>query len=163
VSDASDPDAATPPAADAGAAPSRRLRGRYLGATVVLGLVVVVLIGLVVVLSDNVEYFRTVSEAVADRKEQGTDRFRLMGAVVPGSIERTDTRVRFSVTDGRQTVAVVYRGDTPDLFEDDAPVVCEGRWGTGAQFDSDRIMIRHGEDYEPPKVKTKDAPEADGA
>ena len=37
-----------------------------------------------------------------------------------------------------------------------APVVCEGHWAKGADatFDSDRILIRHGNDYEPPKVKT---------
>jgi len=33
--------------------------------------------------------------------------------------------------------------------------VCEGHWGTGRDFDSDRIMIRHGSDYTPPKVDVK--------
>ena len=35
--------------------------------------------------------------------------------------------------------------------------MCEGRWGSAAAFDSDRIMIRHGNDYEPPEVDSDKA------
>jgi hypothetical protein len=38
--------------------------------------------------------------------------------------------------------------------------VCEGRWTAvrvGAPFDSDRIMIKHGNEYKAPKVDTKKA------
>jgi cytochrome c-type biogenesis protein CcmE len=101
---------------------------------------------------------------VKDRQSQGTDRFRLAGAVVPGSIVETTDGVRFSVTDGKQTVAVVHHGDPPELFKKNAPVVCEGRWAAvscGAPFDSDRIMIKHGSDYAPPKVDTKNAPKGE--
>ena len=40
-----------------------------------------------------------------------------------------------------------------------APVVCEGHWAktAGVVFDSDRILIRHGSDYKPPKVNSKAA------
>ena len=49
-------------------------------------------------------------------------------------------------------------GDPPSLFKDGAPVVCEGHWAktAGPVFDSDRILIKHGDDYEPPKVKLPD-------
>ena len=89
---------------------------------------------LTVVLSENVVYFRTVSEAVKDQKSQGTDRFRLAGAVVPGSIHETrHAACEFSLTDGKKTVAVVHRGDPPELFKNGAPVVCEGRWAAVAR------------------------------
>jgi cytochrome c-type biogenesis protein CcmE len=32
--------------------------------------------------------------------------------------------------------------------------VCEGRWSKGTAFDSDRILIKHGNEYKPPKVDT---------
>jgi cytochrome c-type biogenesis protein CcmE len=134
---------------------------RYIVAAAGCGLAVVAVIVLTIVLSENVVYFRTVSEALSDRKEQGTDRFRLAGAVVPGSIEETANGVTFALTDGKKTVDVVHRGDPPELFKKNAPVVCEGRWAAatvGAPFDSDRIMIKHGSEYAPPKVDTKDAP-----
>ncbi len=33
----------------------------------------------------------------------------------------------------------------------------------GAPFDSDRILIKHGSEYKPPKVDTKKAPPAESA
>ena len=118
---------------------------------------IVAIVVLGVVLSENVVYFRTVSEAVQQRPSQGDARFRLAGEVVPGSVEETREGVRFQVTDGKATAAVVHRGDPPDLFEDGAPVVCEGSWGSGKAFDSDRILIRHGNEYDPPDVDSDTA------
>jgi len=109
------------------------------------------IIALVVVLSQNIEYFRTVSEAVAHR--QDTSRFRMAGAVVNGSIVSTRTGVDFRVTDGKATASVVQHGDPPQLFKEGAPVVCEGHWGVNGRFISDRILIKHGADYQPPAVK----------
>jgi cytochrome c-type biogenesis protein CcmE len=140
----------------------RRSRTRYVVAAAGCGLAVVAVIVLTIVLSENVVYFRTVSEAVSERREQGTDRFRLAGAVVPGSIAETPNGVTFAVTDGTKTVEVVHHGDPPELFKKNAPVVCEGRWSAaraGAPFASDRIMIKHGSEYAPPKVDTENAPE----
>ena len=133
---------------------------RYLGAAIVCGLVVVIGIVLVVVLSRNVVFYRTVSEAVKERSSQGDSRFRLAGAVVPGTVHETAAGVDFEVTDGHKTVEVVHHGDPPELFKPKAPVVCEGRWARGLTFESDRILIRHGASYTPPKVDTNKAPKA---
>ncbi|MCZ7524978.1 MAG: cytochrome c maturation protein CcmE [Acidimicrobiia bacterium] len=133
----------------------RRLRTRYLVAAAVCGAAIVAVVVLGVVLSENVVYFRTVSEAVDERAEGGAGgRFRLAGEVVPGTIEEIGDGVRFDVTDGAATATVVHHGDPPDLFDDGAPVVCEGRWGGDGAFDSDRIMIKHGSEYQPPEVTT---------
>jgi len=136
-----------------GLARSRRRRAIF--AASLCGAAVVAIIVLAVVLSENVEYFRTVSEAVSARKSDGTKQLRMAGAVVPGTIRATHNGVRFRVTDGRTTAQVVQDGDPPSLFKDGAPVVCEGHWAktAGPVFDSDRILIKHGDDYEPPKVK----------
>jgi cytochrome c-type biogenesis protein CcmE len=121
---------------------------------------VVAIVVLAVVLSENVVYFRTVTEAVNNRKDEGTSRFRLAGGVVDHSIVQTHDGVNFEVTDGRNTVVVHHDGDTPALFKNGAPVVVEGHWAStanNAPFDSDRILIKHGADYTPPKVDTKKA------
>lgn len=132
---------------------------RAIFAASLCGVAVVAIVVLAVVLSENVEYFRTVSEAVSARKSDGTKQFRMAGAVVPGTIHATSDGVRFKVTDGKKTAQVVQTGDPPDLFKNGAPVVCEGHWSkaAGFVFDSDRILIKHGDDYEPPKVKLKKA------
>jgi cytochrome c-type biogenesis protein CcmE len=97
---------------------------------------------------------------VNNRKDEGTSRFRLAGGVVDGTINRNRNAVDFEVTDGKNTVEVHHQGDTPALFKDGAPVVVEGHWASTASdapFASDRILIKHGADYTPPKVDTKKA------
>lgn len=142
-------------------ASATQTRTRAVIALVVCGVAVAAVIILAFVLSDNVVYFRTVSEAVAQRDSDGDHRFRMAGEVVPGSVDETADGVRFRVTDGNDTVTVVHDGDPPDLFKDGAPVVVEGRWGTGDQFDSDRILIKHGNEYKPPDVDSADVDSAD--
>lgn len=145
---------------------AKKKQTRYIVAAAGCLLAVVAVIVLTVVLAENVVYFRTVSEAVKDRKSQGTDRFRLAGAVVPGSIQPRAHSVEFRLTDGKKTVTVVHRGDEPALFKAGAPVLCEGKWSAvrvGAPFDSDRILIKHGNEYKPPKVDTKKAPASESA
>ena len=103
-------------------------------------------------LSRNLVYFRTVSEAVKARNGTGSHRFRIAGAVKPGTVQQTAKGVRFVITDGKAEAEIDHTGDPPQLFKDGAPVVCEGRWGKGLVFDSDRILIKHGANYTPPKV-----------
>jgi cytochrome c-type biogenesis protein CcmE len=133
-------------------------RARYVVAIAGCVVAVIAVIVLAVVLSQNVVYFRTVSEAVHNRKVEGTSRFRIAGGVVNGSIHETSDGTDFLVTDGKATVTVHQTGDTPALFKNGAPVVCEGHWASAkanAPFLSDRILIKHGADYTPPKVNTK--------
>jgi len=148
---------ASPPSAPA-PRPAPKRRGRYIVAIGGCVLAVVAIIVLGVVLSENVVYFRTVTEAVHNRKDEGTSRFRMAGGVVDDSITETRKGATFEVTDGKNTVVVHHDGDTPALFENGAPVVVEGHWASRASdapFRSDRILIKHGADYETPKVDTE--------
>ena len=93
-------------------------------------------------------YYRNADEAVADHDELGDRRFRLQGDVVDGSVHRvsSDGSVSFDVEFGGATVPVVHQGDPPDLFRPGIPVVLEGRWD-GDVYRSDRIMVKHSEEY----------------
>jgi cytochrome c-type biogenesis protein CcmE len=121
----------------------RRVHARYVVAAVVcFGIVVWML----TVLQKNVVYLRPVSDAVAHRSSQGTRTFRMGGTVVAGTIRAIPGGVHFDVTQGGATAAVDHHGDPPDLFKNCAPVVVEGHW-QGTTFDSDRLLIRHGSEY----------------
>lgn len=146
-------DTAPPASPPATPARSRRKR-RAIVASAVCGAAIVAIIVLAVALSQNVVFFRTVSEAVAHRPSEQGHRLRVAGAVVPGTIAQTAKGVRFEITDGKTTIPIEHEGDTPGLFKNGAPVVCEGQWSKGAAFDSDRILIKHGSEYTPPKVNT---------
>ncbi len=157
----------TAPSSEARApAPRRRSRKRVV--YIVAAIVCVVAIGALVVggLRNNIVYFRTVSEAVTAR-EKGSDlgRFRIAGEYVPGTFRDDGKTIRFDVTDGAAVATIVHRGDEPTLFRsgvdkgEEVPVVCEGRWGADGMFESDRLMVKHGNEYKPPGVdqsKVKD-------
>lgn len=125
----------------------------------IIGVIVLCIVALVYVgIKGNVIYYYNVSEAVKKADSQGTDRFRIAGAVVNGSVKDTGDTITFKLTDGNKTVKVIHHGDPPQLFKDGAPVVAEGKWfkeHPGTVFDSDRILIKHGNEYTPPKVKQK--------
>ena len=140
------------PAEEGTDAPRRRARSggrrRWLP-LIVLGLVVVA-IGLFVSkgLSDATLYFRNADEALAQRDDLGTKRFRLQGTVVGEPVSHGDT-VDFEVAYDGVAVAVRHAGDPPELFRPGIPVVLEGAWDADeAVFDSDRIMVKHDESYE---------------
>ena len=123
---------------------------RWVGVAV---LVVVVGLGAVVVvrsLDDATLFFRNADEAVTQRDDLGTSRFRLQGLVVPGSVEAYPGGVAFDVGFNGTIVPVEHSGDPVELFDDGIPVVLEGRWsGTNANavYLSDRMLVKHDENY----------------
>lgn len=124
----------------------RRTRRRWVPlvvlAVVVLGLGALVYKGL----NDATLYFRNADEAVAQRDDLGTKRFRLQGTVVGDPAVEGDV-VRFDVAYNGVEVPVEHVGTPPDMFRAGIPVVLEGHW-SGEVFASDRMLIKHDESYE---------------
>jgi len=124
----------------------------------VAGAVVLAALGFLVFqgLGNATVYFRTADEAVAQRSTLGTRRFRLEGTVVSGSVAESRGDVAFRVANNGVEVPVVHRGDPPEMFRADVPVVLEGHF-QGEGFASDRILVKHSENYEadhPERVTT---------
>ena len=130
----------------------RHNRTRYIVAIAGCVVAVVAIVVLAIVLSNNVVYFRTVSEAVHNRADEGTSRFRLAGAVVDGTVHETRTGVRFEVTDGNRAVPVAYKGILPDLFREGQGVVAEGALDPAGVFKADAVLAKHDETYMPKEV-----------
>jgi cytochrome c-type biogenesis protein CcmE len=91
-------------------------------------------------------YFKTVDEAVAQRASLGDRRFRLEGTVEPGSVHTAGNGVDFVVGENDNEVRVHHVGDPPELFRANVPVVLEGHFN-GRVYESDRILVKHTEDY----------------
>jgi cytochrome c-type biogenesis protein CcmE len=129
------------------AAPARAVPGRR--RLWVAGAVIAAALGFLLFqgLGEATVYFKTADEAVAQKEDLGDRRFRLEGAVVPGTVQAVPGRVAFDVRGtGGGTVGVVHQGDPPELFQPDIPVVLEGRWD-GDRYASDRIMVKHTSEY----------------
>lgn len=144
--------------------------GRTTGARVYVAVAaVLVALGFVVFrgLGNATVYFKTADEAVAQQDSLGTRRFRIEGVVLPGTTKTTTTGVTFVIEQNGVDVTVRHRGDPPELFQPNIPVVLEGRFapaglqpakGSGANpvFESDRIMVKHTNEYRaenPDRVK----------
>lgn len=113
-------------------------------------------------LDDNLVYYLTPEEAVAQRAEfPDGERFRLGGLVQDGSIQDTGDGVSFMVIDGGVSIEVQHTGTPPQLFRDNVGVVVEGAWA-GERFETDTLIIKHDEEYrssdgEEPYVPPDDA------
>ena len=100
-------------------------------------------------LGDATVFFKNADEAVAERDDLGTKRFRLQGTVVDGSVATIGTGVEFDVEFHCESVHVRHEGDPPELFKPGIPVVLEGRYesATSDVYESDRIIINHTNEY----------------
>ena len=122
------------------------------------GLLFVLTAFLVFNLRDNLVYYREPAEVLEDDSLRATERFRLGGQVVPGSIADSGESVSFSVTDGKATIQVDHLGAPQQLFREGIGVVLEGTWD-GSGFSSDSMIIKHDEQYrtEDGRVYTPDS------
>jgi cytochrome c-type biogenesis protein CcmE len=137
-----------------GEAPGRAVRSsgmrRWVGVAVLVAVVGVGAAVVVQALNDATLFFRNADEAVAQRSELADSRFRLQGLVVPASVSSYPGGVEFQVAYNGVTVDVEHTGDPVELFDDGIPVVLEGRWsgvGDNAVFVSDRMLVKHDENY----------------
>lgn len=130
--------------------PTPRSRRRSPIAYAVL-VVVLLALGFVVAkgLSSASLYFYNADEAVAQKADLGQKRFRLQGTVLGDTIREQGDQVDFTVAFNGARVDVHHDGSPPEMFKPGIPVVLEGRWDdTGRWFDSDRILVKHSEEYE---------------
>jgi cytochrome c-type biogenesis protein CcmE len=100
-------------------------------------------------LSGNLVYYQTPSDLGAGRAVAG-ERMRLGGYVVPGTVQRTGSSIRFVVTDGAARIGVVNTGGVPALFQAGQGVVVEGVLGRDGAFHADTTMVKHSSEYRPP-------------
>jgi cytochrome c-type biogenesis protein CcmE len=125
----------------------RRLSWRLLAVFALLAVALVFL--LVEGLGSSLDYFDTVSQAMAHRHTLGTQTFRLEGTVVPNSIHATDAGSNFTICQGSDVVHVANTGSPPQLFGSRVPVVVVGHFtsDTSDQFLSNSILIKHSSTY----------------
>ena len=80
---------------------------------------------------------------------------RIGGMVRQGSLRRhpDGVTIDFVVGDDTEaTIAVRYRGITPDLFREGSGVIAEGRFRPDGSFVASEILAKHDENYMPPEL-----------
>lgn len=116
--------------------------------------VLVLAVGLVLTaLQDSISLFLDPSDLV-ERDLPDGQRIRLGGLVVDDSFEKAEDGLtyHFDITDGAETVSVVYTGSLPDLFREGQGVVVEGETNKAGPFVATEVLAKHDENYMPKEV-----------
>lgn len=121
-------------------------------------------LGLIVVLSsfgylvygnigENLVFFHTPGELLAQGSEAYDKPFRLGGQVVPGSVQWNAEALdlRFTLQDEDGEIRVVSQKAPPAMFREGQGVIVEGRLNDEGVFESSSVMVKHSNEYRPPE------------
>lgn len=105
-------------------------------------------------LKDEAAYFYVPNDVKTKGVEPGKA-VRLGGMVETGSLrhEKDGVTIRFTVTDGKASVPVVFKGIAPDLFREGSGVVAEGSFDAQGTFMADNLLAKHDERYMPREME----------
>ncbi|HMJ78987.1 MAG TPA: cytochrome c maturation protein CcmE [Iamia sp.] len=127
--------------------PRSRGRGLLIGA-VILALLGGIVALLIVQVQGSSLYYYNVDEAVAQRESLGDRDIRIQGTVVGEPTEVGGDALVFDLAFGGESVAVRHLGpEPPPLFDAGVPSVLEGHFADDGAFVSERIVIKHSEEY----------------
>jgi len=101
----------------------------------------------------NLVFFFTPTQVAKNEVPQDRT-FRMGGLVEPGSVVRQKDAltVNFKITDGAQSIPVVYTGILPDLFKEGKGVVAQGKVHGDGVFKASEVLAKHDENYMPPEA-----------
>ena len=103
-------------------------------------------------LEENVVYFKSPTD-VRSISELDTKKIRIGGMVKKDSIEISNNKINFIITDFKNEINVIYSGAVPNLFSEGKGVVAEGFLKDRNFFLASKILAKHDENYMPPEVK----------
>ncbi|HIH43908.1 MAG TPA: cytochrome c maturation protein CcmE [Candidatus Methanoperedenaceae archaeon] len=88
--------------------------------------------------------YMTVSEVLSKRPDSMVN---INGTVVPGTVVYEPLKLTFRMTDGNETIDVLYKSSKPDNFNEGMIVVVSGRYN-GTVFDASAIYVKCPSKYE---------------
>ena len=107
-------------------------------------------------LGDNLVYYWTPTELKAAPRSAAM--VRLGGQVKAGTLVPSGASdLDFVVTDGVNDVKVHSSAVPPQMFREGIGVIVEGALDAGGVFQSERIMVKHGNEYQAPAPGEKPA------
>jgi len=100
----------------------------------------------------NLVYYWTPTELTEAGDEANNATIRLGGMVKPGTIDwdQDSGVLNFVVHDGASSVPVRASEIPPQMFRENIGVVVEGRLGADGVFVSNRLLVKHDNEYRAP-------------
>jgi len=105
-------------------------------------------------IGENLVYFLTPTELLAKGTAAQGANLRLGGMVEPGSVHWDAERreLRFRLRDDGHAIDVVSTGAPPQMFAEGIGAVVEGVYTPDGVFHSHNLMVKHSNEYRPPKA-----------
>jgi len=102
-------------------------------------------------MGDNLVYYWSPSQLQSQPNARDAV-VRLGGMVVAGTMkwDKEAHVVTFDLTDGKATVHVMNEGNPPQMFREGIGAVVEGKLQNDGVFHSDKVMVKHDNQYKPP-------------
>ena len=136
------------------------MKPKYLlgGALVLMAVAVIIAQGL----ASGAQYFLTISQLREKAAEFQDQSVRISGAVIGDSIQfdAPTLRLEFDILDavekdgqfvpiaGQPPLHIVYEGPRPELLQDHAQAIIEGRLGADGAFQADTLLLKCPTRYE---------------
>ena len=110
-------------------------------------------------ISESKTYYKTITELNAMGDHAKGQRIRVGGDVVPGTIARTGSEVRFVLKQDARRLNVVYSGidPLPDTFKDGSQALADGRLADDGSFHANKIQAKCASKYQAKPVQNKQA------
>ena len=104
-------------------------------------------------IGENLVYYWSPSDLKAAGSKAVGATIRLGGQVAEGSILEGEgaSGLEFDVVDGETSVHVKSEGVPPQMFREGIGVVVEGTMTPAGNFDCNRLMVSHGNEYSAPE------------
>jgi len=103
-------------------------------------------------IGENLVYYWSPSELAEAGDEAIGATIRLGGLVEPGTIDRSadGLTLKFAVTDGGSSVPIVTNSVPPAMFREGVGVVVEGTIRKDGSFETNRLLVKHDNQYRAP-------------
>ena len=119
----------------------------------IVGLFIIVSTGVYFILSnleDNIVFFYPPSDI--EKITNAKIKIRVGGLVKENSvIVLSANKIRFTITDYKNTLIIEYTGILPALFREKQGIVAEGTFIKGI-FEAKKLLAKHDENYMPPEI-----------
>ena len=103
-------------------------------------------------LEENVVYFFSPTEVYNKPDIALNEKMRIGGLVKQNSVSKENKSIKFTITDLKNEIIVVYEGLLPNLFSEGKGVIAEGQLKDKKFFVASKILAKHDENYMPPEV-----------
>ena len=104
-------------------------------------------------LEENVIYFISPSEIKSLAVIDNAKEIRVGGMVKENSVQISQNKISFIITDFKNEINVSFSGSVPNLFAEGKGVVVEGFLKDRNFLNAKKILAKHDENYMPPEVK----------